>query len=673
MTASAAGAVRGPDERGDTLIEILVAVAIIAIAFGGLLGALLTSTSSSVTNRGMTNVDAVLRSFAETARYEIQTQPEDGNSTGPLFEPCATSYSLISDPFPTSGPTTTQVVVFATGFAANSPLTVQVGSTTVVPLSGATTNSAGNSTILFKASTAAGAPVSGTVSVTGTPAGGSGSVTDYSQVPFTTSSTSPGTTASTFSDYLVSSSISAYDSSGSCPAATPTQQQVTLTLVDPESANAASGTLSFVVGDFSPTPVIVSSSSVSTTTDSPTSTVPATLAFTATVTTNTGEPETAPGSAIAWTVTTTGSGPTACSSTTTYASGNETCKITVGTGGQGSYSVKATYTNTSGSYPSGSSGESAATLGSAQPILVATAAESPATGLVFTAVAKGSAGSAVPSSGCGPPCFTWTILDSTSTTSTIVPCDSTSGPTDSTGPPPTSTATCTIASPVFGSTYTASVDYSGSGTYGADLYQLPTALPTLSVASSSSGTSLSYAVTIAGPTGDAVPTGTLQCSATPAPAGSITASALTTGASSATGTCSFTGTAGTSYAVTASYVPDSTSQATYTGVSGVVPAVGIAGSNAGDAITFTATISGATGDPAPSGTITCEVSPSPSGTVTVSPLTPNAGGTASTSTCSFAGTAATSYTATVAYSPSTSSSQSYSPSLPATSQPVKAP
>src|SRR5262249_50287058 len=95
-----------PSERGDTLIEVLVAIAVISIAGVALLGSLLTSASASVTHRNVTNLDGILRSFAESARYQIQTQPADG-SVGPQFRPCGVGsappqYNLASDPYPNS-------------------------------------------------------------------------------------------------------------------------------------------------------------------------------------------------------------------------------------------------------------------------------------------------------------------------------------------------------------------------------------------------------------------------------------------------------------------------------------------------------------------------------------------------------------------------------------------
>jgi len=75
-------------QAGDTLIELLIAIVIIALAATGLLGALITAISSSGEHRSLSQEDTLLRSFAETAEYQIQSAP------APLFLPCATSYNV---------------------------------------------------------------------------------------------------------------------------------------------------------------------------------------------------------------------------------------------------------------------------------------------------------------------------------------------------------------------------------------------------------------------------------------------------------------------------------------------------------------------------------------------------------------------------------------------------
>ena len=105
------------DDRGDTLIEVLFAVVIIALAAGPLIGALLESIAASAEHQGLATTGTLLESFAETAVSEIQTSPRLGTAYQATTTP---SYRLLSNPSKTSGPdSTTQptlVSVFVTGF-----------------------------------------------------------------------------------------------------------------------------------------------------------------------------------------------------------------------------------------------------------------------------------------------------------------------------------------------------------------------------------------------------------------------------------------------------------------------------------------------------------------------------------------------------------------------------
>lgn len=103
-------------ERGDTLVEVLVAVVIIGTSVTALLGALLTSTSASVTHRNTTSFASYVASFAETARNTVEFQAYNGSGTGPAFATCATSYQLVGNPIPKSGPPGSSVAVLGTGF-----------------------------------------------------------------------------------------------------------------------------------------------------------------------------------------------------------------------------------------------------------------------------------------------------------------------------------------------------------------------------------------------------------------------------------------------------------------------------------------------------------------------------------------------------------------------------
>ena len=69
-------------EAGDTLTEVLIAIAVLGLCLAALLGALLTSLRSSVEHRSFANIDAVLRSYSEAAKSQIELGPS------PLYQPC---------------------------------------------------------------------------------------------------------------------------------------------------------------------------------------------------------------------------------------------------------------------------------------------------------------------------------------------------------------------------------------------------------------------------------------------------------------------------------------------------------------------------------------------------------------------------------------------------------
>ena len=94
-------------DRGDTLVEIIIALAIIGITVSALLAALVTALTSSGVHRSLTNLDTTLRSNAEEAKYLIQLQPSA------LFQNGATvtSATYNGSPIPLSAPSGYTVVI----------------------------------------------------------------------------------------------------------------------------------------------------------------------------------------------------------------------------------------------------------------------------------------------------------------------------------------------------------------------------------------------------------------------------------------------------------------------------------------------------------------------------------------------------------------------------------
>ncbi len=95
-------------ESGDTLVEILVAIVIIALTSVALMGTLTTSITSSAEYRSLATVDTVLKNFAEAVKDEVQLAP------AALYSPCATTYQVVSE-YPTSSVAGAGVTVFGTG------------------------------------------------------------------------------------------------------------------------------------------------------------------------------------------------------------------------------------------------------------------------------------------------------------------------------------------------------------------------------------------------------------------------------------------------------------------------------------------------------------------------------------------------------------------------------
>ena len=122
--------VRG--DGGDTLIEVLIALIILALSVSAILGMLVTAITTTSEYRSLATDNTVLKSFAEAAKYEIQLGPHTTSS----FANCATTYLLASN-YPSSGPIGSTLTVFGTGFPSSAGVTVKLlGSTptTTTPL-----------------------------------------------------------------------------------------------------------------------------------------------------------------------------------------------------------------------------------------------------------------------------------------------------------------------------------------------------------------------------------------------------------------------------------------------------------------------------------------------------------------------------------------------------------
>jgi prepilin-type N-terminal cleavage/methylation domain-containing protein len=82
---------RGTQERGDTLIEVVLAIAIVSVTAVAGLGGLATTLAGSAEHRSLATINADLTTSAERAKYDIELRPD-----GPWFTDC------ISQTFPSN-------------------------------------------------------------------------------------------------------------------------------------------------------------------------------------------------------------------------------------------------------------------------------------------------------------------------------------------------------------------------------------------------------------------------------------------------------------------------------------------------------------------------------------------------------------------------------------------
>ena len=79
---------RSRDEAGDTLIELLIALVVIGLTGVALLSGFATSISASSEYGSLSRLDTVLKSFVETATYQLTLQPQPP-AVNPQFTACA--------------------------------------------------------------------------------------------------------------------------------------------------------------------------------------------------------------------------------------------------------------------------------------------------------------------------------------------------------------------------------------------------------------------------------------------------------------------------------------------------------------------------------------------------------------------------------------------------------
>jgi len=105
------------DDRGETLVEILVALVIMGITVASILGAFTTAITDSAHHRTLVVLNSMLRNYAEAYTSQIQFQQS------PLFTSCASSYTISGLTAPPTGYT-----ISGQGSAANPTIQYWNGS-----------------------------------------------------------------------------------------------------------------------------------------------------------------------------------------------------------------------------------------------------------------------------------------------------------------------------------------------------------------------------------------------------------------------------------------------------------------------------------------------------------------------------------------------------------------
>jgi len=570
-------------EQGDTLLEILIAIVIISLTVTALLGALVTTLTTSTEHRSLSTLDTLLSSFAQSVENQVQGKSQQE----PLFLNCPTPvaagvvspYQVLSAPVPAVGPAQTQVTVFLSGWAPG-PVTATVGGTAPASYSGSpTVPASGDLALSFRVpSLAANGPQpvvvkDGAASAQaptefvyeGTASSGAPSVSGYSMGISSVEQWDPQAQPPTFDNAQ--------------PCVTSGMQRITATATSPSGVSAK---ISFIVFGAAQTTVAIAY-------QVPPSPAIPTLGNSITFQANVIPPNNTtprPTGTITWDFAGSPGSPNCSGSTNdttsvTSSTGNtgvSTCLITGALAGN--YVVTATY-NGDGNYRAATSAtlQQRVTQANVTVAVMASSGAVPGGPVSFTATVTPPAGDPTPS-------LSDTVTWSFANTSPGTPqCAGTSGPTTNITPVApgngnTVTATCTITSASAG-VYSVSAVFSGdtnyfSATAPAAQSTVAKATPTVTVSSAFSlgNSRLTFTAKVTPPAGDPVPTGGVSWAFTSDPGNlACTPNPGNLGGNPATTTCTVNGPQLGTYTVTATYAGNvSYNQAVSAPASATMPA-----------------------------------------------------------------------------------------------------
>src|SRR5690242_19452247 len=86
-----------PGDRGDTLIEVLIAVVIIGIIFSAFFVAISTGSSASAAHRNYVTADALLRDYAEAAKSAARADCPTSTTYTTTTTSLPTGFSVAND------------------------------------------------------------------------------------------------------------------------------------------------------------------------------------------------------------------------------------------------------------------------------------------------------------------------------------------------------------------------------------------------------------------------------------------------------------------------------------------------------------------------------------------------------------------------------------------------
>jgi Tfp pilus assembly protein PilE len=244
---------RRKSEAGDTLLEVLIAIVVIAIGVVALLGALTTSITSSATYRSLATLDTLLKSFSESVKYDVQLQP----AATSLYQNCATSYQVVSE-YPTTAVVGSGVTVFGTGFTGTS-VPVTLGTSPPISLGTAPVQNGSVSTTFTVPSLPPGTTTV-PILINSVP-----SATPLNVASTGVSSASPvaGYTVALNSIGWWNTSTAAFDNSTSATCSPNDDSGIQMITVQATAPNDVGDTLSFIVTDPAFQPVVIVSANPS--------------------------------------------------------------------------------------------------------------------------------------------------------------------------------------------------------------------------------------------------------------------------------------------------------------------------------------------------------------------------------------------------------------------------